>query len=113
MIQTGKIQEELSNVDKFFTMRNDYLDGKIIVEKYDIFSQTWASTSLGFDGFGGDAITTAYTYVAECNDGHSYIFFGGRFAYKVKTDELFYKCLRERQMPSVRNSKNCLNVCIL
>lgn len=53
---------------------------------YDIevllFLQGWSDTTIGFGGIGGQAMTSAYTVVI--NDGLTYyVYFGGRFAYKV------------------------------
>lgn len=49
-----------------------------------MFPQTWGSTALGFDGVGGQAITSAYTVVVECvRTGFRAVYFGGRFAYLV------------------------------
>lgn len=49
------------------------------------FEQTWGSTALGFGGMGGQAITCARTYVfvpISCNQ-KCFVYFAGRFAYKV------------------------------
>lgn len=43
--------------------------------KMYVFSQTWSSTALGFDGCGGQAITEAYTTVVEMT---SYKFESGK-----------------------------------
>ena len=55
------------------------------VSVYAMFPQTWSSTSLGFGGIGGQAITDAYTVVLESHQGGGYcVYFGGRFAYRIK-----------------------------
>lgn len=55
------------------------------------FEQTWGSTALGFGGIGGQAITSAITYVfipiginQKC-----FVYFAGRFAYAVDYSEKF------------------------
>lgn len=52
------------------------------------FPQVWGSTALGLGGFGGQATTTAQTFIVL---GHSeaYIYFGGRFAYKTDCRQAF------------------------
>jgi len=47
------------------------------------FSQTWGSTSLGFGGVGGQALTSAQTTIFT-DDFHAVVFIGGAFAYSVK-----------------------------
>jgi hypothetical protein len=46
------------------------------------FPQMWGSTALGFGGFGGAAMTTAYTTVIVC-EKNAAVFFEGRHAYSV------------------------------
>ena len=70
-------------------------------EFYD-FDQTWGSTALGFPGMGGQAITTARTYVAIPNyESIAYVYFGGRFAYKAVINERFNEDLAHHCMASV------------
>ena len=55
------------------------------------FSQAWGSTSLGFGGVGGSAITEAPTTVialGRLEERTVFVFFGGRFAYKVHAPAL-------------------------
>lgn len=75
---------------------------------YDIgvvamFPQTWGSTALGFGGVGGQAITTAYTIVLENGlDGQHAVYFGGRFAYKVKRpNALFWEHVGDLRLAAV------------
>lgn len=65
-----------------------------------MFPQTWGSTALGFGGLGGQAVTTAYTIVLSNSlDGELAVYFGGRFAYKVKkTTEKFYADIVAQQL---------------
>ena len=65
-----------------------------------VFLQTWASTSLGFGGIGGQAITSAYTTVIlEKYTGIYGVFFGERLAYVIKKpNEVFLDDLTSHQM---------------
>ena len=50
----------------------------------ELFLQTWSSTALGFEGVGGQAITSAYTVIVFCPlAGASAVYFAGRLAYLV------------------------------
>jgi hypothetical protein len=61
-----------------------------------MFPQTWGSTALGFSGLGGQAITTEYTVVIECN-GEFAVYFGRRFAYIVELpNDLFFDHMANR-----------------
>lgn len=64
---------------------------------YNMFPQTWGSTSLGHGGMGGAAMTTAYTIVLYCRETAEFlVYFGGIPAYKVmvtgKTAEFVDDC---------------------
>lgn len=56
-----------------------------------IFEQTWGSTALGFDGIGGQAMTTANTIVLVPirNNQDCFVYFAGRFAYSVPYSDIF------------------------
>lgn len=59
------------------------VDDALIQDCYVIdFDQTWGSTALGFGGYGGQMMTTARTYIIIFKT-RAYVYFGGRFAYKV------------------------------
>lgn len=65
-----------------------------------VFKQLWGSTTLGFPGMGGCAMTSAYTTVI-CNDNNEYygVFFGNRLAYLVKDpNKLFFEDLKNCSM---------------
>lgn len=70
-----------------------------------LFSQTWGSTALGFGGFGGMAITEAYTTVILYTPLDIYaVYFDGDFAYYVlNANEQFYHDLMEHKMAAVSN----------
>lgn len=75
------------------------------VDNYTIYPQTWATTALGFNGWGGDVMTTAPTTAIEAA-GKIYVLFGGRHAYSAKvTDisrEVYNNIFYNRQAPSVK-----------
>ena len=57
------------------------------------FEQTWGSTALGFGGVGGQAITSATTYVfipISINQ-KCFVYFAGRFAYAVDYSDKFMR----------------------
>ena len=70
-----------------------------------MFPQTWGSTSLGFGGIGGAAMTTAYTVVIQAM--HSYsseilVYFDGKFAYRIgNANDLFWDDLRHMYLVPV------------
>lgn len=78
------------------------------IDDFDIyvFSQTWGSTALGFDGFGGQAMTTANTCVLVPNSCHQdcFVYFAGRFAYSVPYSETFGEDVRNHSMKSVNQA---------
>ena len=83
-------------------------DEKVSVDDFTMctFPQTWSSTALGFSGVGGQAITTANTYVfipKEVNQD-CFIYFGGRFAYSVPYCQALVDDVRSQHMEPVRQS---------
>ena len=67
------------------------------------FEQVWGSTSLGFGGMGGQAMTSARTYVfipMTCNQ-KCFVYFAGRFAYAVDYSEKFMNDVISGNMKSV------------
>lgn len=68
------------------------------------FPQTWGSTSIGFGGMGGAAMTTAYTTVILCRENAA-VFFGGRYCYSVDgINEAFKDDLNKRCMASLKDA---------
>ena len=57
------------------------------------FEQTWGSTALGFGGIGGQAMTSARTYVfiPMSINQKCFVYFAGRFAYAVDYSDKFMK----------------------
>lgn len=48
-----------------------------------MFLQTWSSTALGFNGWGGQAITQAYTTVIQGPERDVAVYWAGQFAYRL------------------------------
>lgn len=78
------------------------------VEVYAMFPQVWGSTSLGFGGIGGQAITPAYTVIVESSfTGTFCVYFSGRFAYRLnKPTKKFYEDIANRNMLPVSLASN-------
>ncbi len=72
-----------------------------------VFQQTWGSTALGFDGIGGQAMTTENTYVfLDLENGKDcYVYFAGRFAYKAPFGKTFCEDVFGQNVASVTGSK--------
>jgi hypothetical protein len=72
-----------------------------------MFPQIWGSTSLGFGGIGGQAITSAYTIVIQSDIDHSYcVYFGGQFAYRIeRSNEKFREDMLNQQLSQVAGAK--------
>lgn len=97
-----KMCEELGMV------RDNMKLGDLSPDDFDIyiFEQTWGSTALGFGGIGGQAMTTANTYVLIPNnaevDSECLVYFAGKFAYSAPYSEVFMGDVRANNMVSVR-----------
>ena len=70
------------------------------------FEQTWGSTALGFGGVGGQAMTSATTYVfiPIVINQKCFVYFAGRFAYAVDYSEKFMEDVLKCDMASVADS---------
>ena len=70
------------------------------------FEQTWGSTALGFGGIGGQAMTSARTYVfiPMSINQKCFVYFAGRFAYAVDYSEKFMKDVLGGNMAAVYES---------
>ena len=83
---------------------NDYLSSYKIVDVMEVFvfEQVWGSTTLGFGGWGGSTITSAWTHVVATYDGKFIVFFNGRHAYTVDSaTKNFTEDLAKQNMKSV------------
>ena len=112
---TGMAREILA-IEADLPYRFDYSDNSHpTLDDFEIhiFDQTWGSTALGFGGIGGQAMTTARTYVfipmginQKC-----FVYFAGKFAYAVDYSEKFMKDVYNENMESVaRAGKYSLKV---
>lgn len=68
-------------------------------EMFD-FMQMWGDTTLGFGGIGGQAMTSARTYVfvpVSCEE-ECFVYFAGRFAYSVPYSKTFMEDVKNGRM---------------
>jgi hypothetical protein len=74
----------LEDARKRLDISDYYLDREI---QWVAFPETWPSTALGFGGVGGQAITTAQTYVVwPGNMPYCALYWGGQFAKLISRD---------------------------
>ena len=59
IVDLFNIAKEITNINRDIIRRRRMIEDYYL---YD-FDQSWASTALGFGGVGGDAMTTARTYI--------------------------------------------------
>ena len=71
-----------------------------------MFEQLWSSTALGFGGLGGDAMTTAMTYVfvPQIEGEDCIVYFAGKFAYKAPYNRTFMDDVAKRRIEPVCKS---------
>lgn len=74
------------------------------------FVQEWGSTSLGFDGVGGDAMTEAVTTIIMLQDRIAHnrfvvVFFADRLAYMCEMNDVIWNDIDLRCMASVKQAK--------
>lgn len=79
------------------------------IQIYNMFPQTWGSTSLGHGRMGCASVTTAYTIVLECYHTQEFlVYFGGEMCYKVsrrsKNIDTFVEDCKNRCLVSKRES---------
>ena len=104
------VAKQLLNIQDDIQYRFDFKkdNRRVTVDDFDLhmFEQTWGSTSLGFGGIGGQAITTEFTYVftpVHCNQ-NAFVYFGDQFAYEANYSDAFVEDLRNRQMRPCREA---------
>lgn len=100
---------ELLAIEADLPYRFDYKDRQLAgIDDFEMytFPQTWGSTSLGFGGMGGQAMTTANTYVfiPQYVNQKCFVYFGSRFAYAVPYSEKFMEDVKKGNMVSVMRS---------
>lgn len=99
-----QMAREILSIESDLPFRFDYND-KATVDDFELytFEQIWGSTALGFGGIGGQAMTSARTYVfvpVTCNQ-KCFVYFGGRFAYIADYCEEFKEDIRKQRMEPV------------
>jgi hypothetical protein len=69
--------------------------------------QRWSSTSCGFGGIAGQAITTAQTFVVGEPTGSVVVYHSGRFAYLVRRPNATFKeDFNDRKLVGARDYGN-------
>lgn len=103
---------EILEIEHDLPYRFDFEKGNPSFDDFslEIFDQTWSSTTLGFDGIGGQAITTARTYVfiPQTCEQECFVYFAGKFAYFVPLSEKFLEDVRNRNVASCARSAKYL-----
>ena len=97
----SKMAEELLSIEKDLSDRGALPNE---IEVYT-FEQTWPSTALGFGGIGGQAITSANTYVIFVYSEKltCYVYFAGGFAYSVPYSYKILNDIQNRNIAPVRS----------
>ena len=94
--------------------RSDFTEEHPTVDDFElhVFEQTWGSTALGFSMVGGQAMTTANTYVFVPLFVHQpcFVFFVARFAYSAPYSDIFIQDVRKQNMEPVYRKGKYFNV---
>ena len=104
-----RMAREILAIEADLPYRFDYSDNSNpILDDFKLhtFEQTWGSTALGFGGVGGQAMTSATTYVfiPIVINQKCFVYFAGRFAYAVDYSEKFMEDVLKCNMASVDES---------
>ena len=104
-----EMAREILAIEADLPYRFDYSDkSNPTLDDFELhtFEQIWRSTALGFGGVGGQAVTSAMTYVfipmgvnQKC-----FVYFAGRFAYTVDYSDKFMKDVLGCNVASVYES---------
>jgi hypothetical protein len=71
--------------------------------------KTWGSTSCGWGGMGGAAMTSAYTLVFENHWGQAaFVYWGGKLAYICHMDEMYQAT--KTSLPGLDSCEQRLNI---
>ena len=97
---------EILDIESDLPYRFDYtLKYPPQIDDFDLFTfeQVWSSTALGFGGIGGQAITSATTYVfiPKSTESKCFVYFAGKFAYSVKYSRKFMEDVIANNVASV------------
>lgn len=95
-----KMAAQLLQINEDFRWRSNEDNQDVTI--YD-FDQVWASTALGFPGFGGAAMITERTYVIIDGDT-AYVYFGGNFAYQSPITVALMDDINNQRMAGVMES---------
>jgi len=100
---------EILEIESDITFRFDRTkDPHVTVDDFTMytFEQIWGSTALGFGGVGGQAMTSARTYVfiPEYVNQKCFVYFAGRFAYSVEYSQTFMDDVLAENMASIAHS---------
>lgn len=95
------IIKDLLTIQETLIKDNINIDGF----EFKMFEQWWDNTSGGFETFGGDEIIKQMTYVIH-NFNVGYVFFDGKFAYKVKVNTLFLQDVSYENVSGLASYKN-------
>ena len=105
------VAKELLIINEDIRFRfKDYNTNISDFEMYD-FEQVWGSTALGFDGIGGQAMTSARTYIfvpEYCNED-CFVYFAGRFAYSVPYSRLLMEDIINKKIEPKNKSGKYLS----
>lgn len=101
-----QMAREILSIEEDLPFRFDYSEKqRPTLDNFELytFEQVWGSTALGFGGIGGQAMTSARTYVfvpINCNQ-KCFVYFAGRFAYKADYSQEFMDDVLRGNMESV------------
>lgn len=87
-----------------FNYKNDKYDHPTVNDfEIYIFQQIWGSTALGFRGMGGQAMTSAYTYVfiPVNTNQNCFVYFDGKFAYEAPYSDKFMEDVMNQKIAPV------------
>ena len=104
-----EMARDILSIEADLPFRFNYREGqRVSVDDFELhtFEQVWGSTALGFGGIGGQAMTSARTYVfvpMTCNQ-KCLVYFAGRFAYKADWCENFREDVRNQNMAEVNKA---------
>ena len=108
MSKLTRIARELLMIEEDLPFRLSPVKDQPTVEDFEIytFEQLWGSTALGFDGFGGSAMTpaTTYVFVPVGVEQKCFVYFAGQFAYSADFTESFKEDLCRHTMEPVYRS---------
>ena len=104
-----RMAREILAIEADLPYRFDYSDNSNpTLDDFELhtFEQTWGSTALGFGGVGGQAMTSATTYVfiPIVINQKCFVYFADRFAYAVDYSDKFMEDVLNCNVASVAKS---------